>query len=294
VTIRGNTVTQSLGRALWIVRGFGPIIVTGNILHGYGNPVPSDAGPDTTLSWQFSDFGAGFVLGGVARTTAGACVEIANYGLPEEQLWDDPPPVYPTPRHVDPGQTQIFGGSVLVTANHARLEWQRKGGWAASVLVQSTGSVVFHDNVSEVVTHNQFTPIDTAVEVGDDWNFAMAVTYQESTSAFVITNVLIGGRASASLLGNRLIEGRWDAIFSAVVGHAALDVHPTLQAPVAASIAVANVGTHCIIGAQDDTSIKAANVEVHGFERVSGDTTYTCDDVVIDYAGETRVYIFIP
>ena len=45
ITVRGNEVSQLLGRALWVARGFGPIVVTGNSLESYGSPVLGDAVP---------------------------------------------------------------------------------------------------------------------------------------------------------------------------------------------------------------------------------------------------------
>lgn len=278
VTVRGNEVSHLLGRALWIMRGFGAIVVTGNSLQSYGSPVLDDGVPGAKVGWMYNDL-ADERTGALPFDAAGACVEISNYGLAEDKPWSlSPAPDYPVLLFVGPGQNEIYGGGVLVAGNRMRLEWERYGGWGASVLVQSLGAVVFNDNASEVVMGNEFIP--TSAE--ETWEFSTEVCGHSFSYSFVLTNVFVGGRASVSLTGNRLTEARWDAVFSALVATPALAVHEMLAEQSAASLALANVGSHCIVAPNGGSAIRDDNVEVYGLQRVVGTTPpYTCHDVVV-------------
>lgn len=278
VTVRGNEVSQPLGRALLIRRGFGSIMVTGNTLQSYGNPV-QDSIPGTIVRWSYVDYVA-TTDGTLQYPAAGACVEISNYALPEEELWtilDG----YPALELIDPGEDQIQGGSVLVSGNRMRLDWEWPGGWLASVLVQSIGAVVFNDNVSEVAMNNAYDPGTLTAGPEDDWNFATTLCEQESSYTFVLSNVVVGARGTISFIGNRLSEARWDAPFSAVVGYPALPIADDLVSPVVASLAIANIGSHCIVALSGDAMhLRADNAEVHPLKRiVSGELEYSCEDV---------------
>jgi hypothetical protein len=168
-----------------------------------------------------------------------------------------------------------------------RLEWERHGGWPASVLVQSIGAVVFNDNVCEAVMDNAFTPGEADPE--KTWEFSTEVCGHSFAYTFLLTNVFVGGKGSVSLTGNRITEARWDAVFSAIVGTPALAVDVQLASDGAASVAVANIGSHCIVAPNGGSAIKADNVEVYGLIHMVGVTEYDCDNVSVITDGVSNV-----
>lgn len=287
VTVRGNEVSQPLGRALWIPRGFGPIVVTGNTLESYGNPV-NEGIPGVVLRWSYIDEIAG-TDGTLQYGAAGACVEISNYASLVDQTWATLP-VFPTLEFVDPGQDELQGGSVLVSGNRMRLDWEWPGGRPASVLVQAIGSVVFNDNASEVVMDNAFSGVAAVSDSEKNWEFATTVCEQEASYTFVLSNVFVGGRGSVSFVGNRLTEARWDALFSGIVGYPALFVADEFVNSVTASLAIANIGSHCIVALPvAATYIKADNVEIYPLDHEDAATgaSYSCDDVELYTVNES-------
>ncbi|MFO7565981.1 MAG: DUF6519 domain-containing protein [Enhygromyxa sp.] len=281
ITVRGNEVSHPFGRALWVLQGFGPIVVTGNTLQSYGSPVLEDAASNASLRWSFVDYDEG-TNGTLQRAAAGACVEISNYGLSQDKPWpESPTPGFPSLQLVDPGHSEVYGGSVLVAGNRMRLEWTRYGGWGASVLVQSLGSVVFNDNASEVKMGNV-----PSGPPADAWEFVSTIDDQQHAHSFVLTNVFVGARASASVVGNRLTEPQWDALFSAWVAPPAMAKDEALVGEIAASLASSNVGSHCIVARHDgDIAYRVNNVEIYPITGTSSVGPFDCGDVEVSTAG---------
>jgi len=238
--IRGNQVRQPLGRACWVRRGFGPITVTGNSFESLGNPVYNDDLNGAIFSWQKQA-----VVGAFTTEAAGACVEIVNLGRGLDVDWGSISA--PTTKWTTTTATTIDGGAVLVANNTMSLDWNAKGGYGSSVLVSSLGSVVFDSNTSSVVTHNAFGDAIAPAEPDVINDLMIKVLSGSSLMSFVLTNVYIGAKSSAQASGNRLVEGKFDALFSLLVSAAVGPAEDMIDDTISATIGVSNVGTHCTV-----------------------------------------------
>jgi hypothetical protein len=97
-------------------------------------------------------------------------------------------------------------------------------------------------------------------------------------------------RASASLAGNRITEGRWDTLFSAMVAVPALPLDSDLVGTSAALLAMTNIGTHCIIANNGGSTIKANNLEIYPLKREIEEGVYNdCDDIELFTDGVSGV-----
>jgi hypothetical protein len=248
LVIRGNKVSQPLGKALWVRRGFGQISVTGNSFESFGDPVDGIGLPGVGLRWKHPTVGDTYV-----RPVRGACVEIVDLGLALDVDWGSIEETLPTPEWtnvIEPVGT-VTGGNVNFTNNSTRLEWEVLGGHACSVVVSSLGSVLYNSNVSSVETGNVY---GTGIPFlyGDDEpikSLHEQVLSGYQAMSFVLASTYVGAVSSAQATGNRFEEGLTDALFSLVLGPALSPSEDSITNLVNGVMAVGNLGSHsCALG----------------------------------------------
>ena len=251
VIVRGNEVSQPLGRALWVRRAFGAVTVTGNTLESFGSPV-FDGPANVEFGWKYGFAGVGD-SGGVRRQAAGACVEINDFGLNLEEDWTAPPPstVFPAVEMVDPGATQILGGAVLMSANTTKLEWTWAGGWATAILLSSLDSTAMTGNSCQAKMGGTFSP---KLETTSAMEFLIAMAANVDGNSLLISHAYVGGRGGAVMSGNRFGEGRYDALFSGVSGTAMVAESHSLVESVEANCLASNLGSHCFASKPGDAA----------------------------------------
>jgi hypothetical protein len=250
LVVRCNEVRQPVGRALWVQRGFGAVTVTGNNFTSFGNPVAGDAITGAYLQWVNGN--------SFFRPASGACVEIVDFGLALDVDWDSLTP--PTPVWADTSNSTVSGGTVLVTGNVMSLDWDVLGGCTSSVLVSTLGSAVFDSNSSFVTTRNPYGdtiplkyPLEPMKSLLED------VISSFDVMSFVMTNVYVGSASTVQAIGNRLIEGELDALFSLVAGPAPAPTDDDVGTLRHASALAGNVGTHCGVAGFDSTTTLDTN-----------------------------------
>ena len=225
--VHHNEVSQRTGKALWVRRGFGPIVVTENSLRSLGDPVEGNEIANSTLRFE----AAAIALNLPAQ---GACVEILDFATSTEV--DYGVGTVPTPVIVDSTSEAVPDGRVLLSGNHIHLSWSWPGGYASSVLVSSLDSVVVNHNtmVAEMFNTISGTPSYVTAMIATPIGFS-----------FLFTNCWLGAASTVQATGNRFQEGLEDSGLSLletdVITANGLEIQNAL-------LATMNVGTHCISG----------------------------------------------
>lgn len=207
LVVRGNEVVSPLGRGLWVLRSHGAVTVTGNTLESLGNPAPLS--PLFTLRYSNG-------TQNVTRPMGGACVEIFGYSKALDVEWEpEEVAVIPRPSWVDSGvDTLEDGGNTLVSGNVIRLNWNVIGGISTAVLISTLASAVFDNNDVFVGMSSEYEA-GVGVVMNDFYNAILANSQEYS---FVISSVYIAGYSTGQANGNRVTEGKFDALFSLTVG----------------------------------------------------------------------------
>ena len=259
LVMRKNQVRHQVGKALWVLRGFGPISVCENSLHGRGDPIAGIAIPKSEICYQKD-------LATVINYPAqGACVEIRNYATNEDV--DYTGGTVPGPTLVDKSvpAVAIPGGETAFIANEVELDWQWKDGYCASVLLSSLDSVTVTNNVMAVRMHSPFAADGHSSLGAEHINDIIAGLPGDSFS-YVFVNCWAGARLSVQASGNRFEEGQFDALFSCLARHAAAFDSSTpasaLTETIADSLVVANAASHCVYPANGDSAVEEYNAVV--------------------------------
>jgi hypothetical protein len=227
--VHRNEVSQRVGKALWVMRGFGPIVVTENSLHSMGDPVTGMAINDSWIT---------FTKGANSRSkqAQGACVEILNFATSSEVTYSG---TMVLPIAVDPGATDNPDGRVLFNGNHTKLVWSWPGGYPSSVLITTLDSIVVDYNTMTVSMGNSLSL---------DGTFIAAALTAPHVESHLFFNCWLGASSTIQVTGNRFEEGLADAFLSCFAG----DAIPALGLGICvvknALLGTMNVGTHCIIG----------------------------------------------
>jgi hypothetical protein len=210
VVVRGNEVSQPIGRALWIQRAHGAVTVTGNTLESFGNPVYSNARSLFNLCWTNG-------TDSVTRPFSGACVEIYGYSKALDVDWTEamtdaiPPPSWVDNVSVNPLED---GGNTMVSQNVIRLSWNAIGGISTAVLISTLASAVFDNNDVNV---NMFSTYN--IMLSNPMNtFYTNIVASPHEYSWVLTSVYVAGYSTGQANGNRIMEARFDALFSLTVG----------------------------------------------------------------------------
>lgn len=242
LTIRNNEVRQRTGKALWVLFGYGPMVVSDNTLHGFGDPVTALSIENSYL--RMTD-GGGV---GLNLPAQGACVEIRNYGTTPAVDYGDGE--VQRVQFSDASNPLIVGGMIDFCRNEVSLNWQWFGGYAASVVLSSFDSVKVTDNVMRVMMGNDFTPGGAGAPDAEFFLELMGVDVDDYS--FLIVNCWAGAASSVQASGNRFEEPRFDCVFSYLGAHAAAfgseapDDH--LTALTNAAVMTMNIGSHCLVG----------------------------------------------
>lgn len=256
ILVHKNEVRHRLGKALWIITAFGPIVVTENSLHSLGDPATGVGIPNSELCLEASS------LDYEAR---GATVEIRAYALSPALEYEGSFPRLSYADPATPGFEQI--GGIDFSANEVSLEWAWDGGFAASVLLSSLDAVRVTDNVMQVDMANSFTVPEPDPAADDDQEFLDAVKAAPGSHSFVMANCWAGASSTVQASGNRFVEGRWDCLFSYVGGHAAAfgaeQPNAALTTTKYAASMSSNIGTHCLIQANPPNTVDANNIVLH-------------------------------
>jgi hypothetical protein len=266
LVVRGNKVSQPLGKALWVRRGFGPISVTGNTLESFGDPVTGAGLVGTALCYRASNKQIG-------RPGAGACVEIVNYakaldvnwtGITSEELsWTD----------VVVGG-EVDGGNVLVAGNMINTSWSFVGGYAASVLVSSLANVVFESNVVRLDMQSTYDP----GLAGDPTSqFNGEILEQADGLSFCVYSSYVGAKGAVQVIGNRFEDGKFDCVFSCVAGPAIAPVGTNFVDIDNAVVIAGNITTHPTKGQMPSSSSLFESLNVAIFVDDTPTPTYTID-----------------
>jgi hypothetical protein len=238
VIVRGNQVSQPVGKALWIRRGFGPITVTGNSFEGFGDPVNGTELEGVSFRWRRDGDTA------ITRPARAALVEVINLAQALDIDWEGAE--LPTPTWVVEGETEAFFGDVLFAHNTMKLTWHALNGYAFAVALSSLGSVVFDSNTVHVSTMNAYgeAPLlpDELANPIKWWLKDVADVFTETS--FLMTSCYLGGASTIQATANRLIEEQFAVLFSLACG-------PALQPPSELSslqnggMVAANITGHC-------------------------------------------------
>ncbi len=260
LVVHQNEVRQRTGKALWVRRGFGPMSITENSLHSFGDPVDGCAMPNSYL--YFADISAGG--GGYKRFPAqGACVEIINFGTSAEASETGTV----NPSWLDTEAHAIADGRVLFSSNDVRLDWHWNDGYATSVLVSSLDSIVGNHNVMVAKMNNStYVPGSGSADyvnkkfITDVLNDRPGAT--PPVYSYLLVNCWFGGTSTVQAVGNRFEEPRWDVLVSYLgadpAGHPAGESADVINATLAAM----NVGSHCIVGRGITNKKFSSNVTV--------------------------------
>jgi hypothetical protein len=208
VVMRGNEVIHLLGRALWIIESHGAVTITGNTLESFGNQEVVGLTQFFTLSWTNG-------VKTVTRSMSGACVEIFGYSKALDVTWEpEQIAVIPVPSWVDVGEALEDGGNTLVSGNAIRMSWNVVGGISTAVLISTLASAVFDNNDVFVDMSSAYT--GTIGSVMSD--FYGAILANPQAYSYVISSVYVAGFSTGQANGNRVTEGKFDALFSVTVG----------------------------------------------------------------------------
>ncbi len=237
VTVRGNEVSQPLGKALWVRRGFGGIVVTSNTLEGFGDPVVGVDVPNAAFCWE--DTGMS-----VKRDAGGACVEVLGFCASSDD--EGVPSIAEKPKWVDPSVSgTLTGGALEVGQNTIRMAWLKRGGIGSAVLLSNVGNVVVSANTVNVNMQSDYDPGAASNKMAE---FYSDVLSEWSLMSFAMFGVYVGTAASAQVVGNRIVEDKYGCLFSCVVGPLlglSGDILITTDLGVIMS---GNVGSHGIFG----------------------------------------------
>lgn len=236
VVLRGNEVIQPLGRALWVYGSHGAVTVTGNTLESFGHTEPDE--PWYTLA---------LTAGGASVTKAmlGACVEIHGYSKALDVPWiegyiDE----IPVPSWVDAAdETLEDGGNTLVSGNVIRMTWNKIGGISTAVLISTLASAVFDNNDVTVGMSGGFESFEETIseQMAD---FFAQILLNEQGFSFAMSSVYVAGYSTGQANGNRIIEGKYDALFSLTVASIVRPGGGDIQDVTHAVSATANILSH--------------------------------------------------
>ncbi|PRQ08357.1 right-handed parallel beta-helix repeat-containing protein [Enhygromyxa salina] len=212
VTVRGNEVSHLLGKALWIRRGFGAIIVTGNSLVSYGAPVIDDELENVAFRW------APVGLASVQVKAGSAAVEVVNLAHALDADTADVPKVAWT----DDTAATVECGALVFSNNNVEGRWPWRGGVGCGVLLSALDSCVVTDNVSRMVTGNPFGGVPSELLMQDVLSPIDSLMKQvlelHTAMAWLMVHLYVGAASSVQVTGNRIVEGSVDMLFSVWLG----------------------------------------------------------------------------
>ncbi|WP_146158191.1 right-handed parallel beta-helix repeat-containing protein [Enhygromyxa salina] len=268
LTVRKNEISQRVGKVVWVLSGFGPIVVQENCLHGLGDPVTSVGVENSEICYTAANPPP------LIFTAQGACVEIRGYAssplvdygtgiLPGITFGDTDPPV------------RFEGGPIEFDSNEVSLNWHWEDGYACSVLLSSLDTVKVTNNVMSVNMNSTHIPIDP----GGDEDEPSDITFPVDAAAepppegmsYLFVNCWAGASSTVQATGNRFEERRFDCMFSYLGAHAAAfgesDPDIDLTKTNHASLTMMNVGSHCMVapnpGGGPPSIINTDNVSVY-------------------------------
>ncbi|NVB36414.1 hypothetical protein G6O69_01130 [Pseudenhygromyxa sp. WMMC2535] len=255
--MRRNQVRHQVGKALWVLRGFGPMVISENSLQSLGDPTSTGL-ENSVVSYT----GVG------TFSSQGACVQISNFAYPLDALVTVIPN-YPQAQMVD-SDVSIRGGNVEFMGNHVRLEWEWLGGYCCSVLVSSFDSATVMNNVMSASMSNSLSGTEDGALLGELMTTATSYSY-------LFLNCWVGAGRLVKASGNRFDEGKYDCLFSCLARHAA-DLGGTSSAEELAytagdSLLVANAASHCMFPVDGDGAVNQKNA-------VAYSTVVDCDSSV--------------
>lgn len=243
LTVHKNVVRQRTGKALWVLYGFGPIVVSENSLHGFGDPMVDLTITASRLAFSDMENTPYFFL-----PARGACVEIRNYayspavdfGAADKQAV----------RFSDSEQPTIEGGGIDFCQNEVSLDWHWFGGYAASVVLSSLDSVKVTDNVMRAVMGNVFPPSGLGAPLEVEF-LTELMSGSLNDYSFLLVNCWAGAPSTVQASGNRFEEPIVDCLFSYLGAHAAAfgDVSPntSLTQLTNGRVMTMNVASHCLV-----------------------------------------------
>jgi hypothetical protein len=229
--VHGNEVSQRVGKALWVVRGFGPIVVTENSLQSMGDPVDGMAVEYSELKFASAASGNSWTL-----PAQGACVEILNHATSSEVEYVG---TLPLPMAVDPDVSSSPDGRVVFSGNHTQLVWSWPGGYASSVLISTLDSIVANHNTMTVSMGNTLTA---------GVPFIAGVLIPPHDQSILFVNCWLGASSTVQATGNRFEEGPADAFLSCLATDAITAFGAGISVVQNALLVTMNVGTHCVTG----------------------------------------------
>jgi len=187
----------------------------------------------------------------------------------------------------------VRSGVVLFNGNTCKLEWRVLGGCAASVAVSSLDAVSICSNVMTasmltdydgvtILFSNEGTPIDS---------FMSDILDAYSTMSFLLTHVYAGAAGTVLVQGNRIIEGKFDALFS-IAGAAALSpVAISITSVADGVILMNNVMSHCRAVDTDFMAFAGQNISIYQSEALGAGVECPYE-VTPEVWGKGRVLVF--
>lgn len=233
LTVRKNEVSQPSGKALWVRRAFGQVIVTDNVLHSYGDGAALAAAIDDA-EFCIEDFEDD----PLTRPARGACVEILGLALSREFGFDV---TVPTSNLVHPS-VSYTGGVVQFCGNTTLLDWTILNGHGASVVISSLDAAVVNNNVLTANMHCTASGLTPQ-------QFLNNVIATPTPFSFLMYHCYVGATGSVQAFGNRFEEGVYDTVYSLVTAGALSEANMANDLKLQyANVLTMNVGTHCMLG----------------------------------------------
>ncbi|WP_165704191.1 hypothetical protein, partial [Enhygromyxa salina] len=283
VTVRGNEVSHLLGKALWIRRGFGPTIVTGNSLVSYGAPVIDDELNNVEFSWAPTDSDESVKLKASCAT-----VEVINLAHALDATTTSDTPTLSWTDDTTPAAT-VEGGALVFSNNNIEGKWPWRGGVGCGVLLSSLDTCLVTDNVSRMTTSNTFGTLSSGAEIAmlttPIDSLMQQVIDASSQMAWMMVHLYVGAVSSAQVSGNRIVDGSYDVLFSAWVGSALSPVPQAVSALSDALIYTSNVTTHCPV----ISGLALSSVNVNNISILQDEDNLGCDyDLLVAEAADTK------
>ncbi|WP_205633221.1 hypothetical protein, partial [Enhygromyxa salina] len=247
-------VSHLLGKALWIRRGFGPIIVTGNSLVSYGAPVIDDELENVAFRWAPTGASP------VTVKASSAVVEVVNlaHALDASTTSDTP-----TVAWTDDTAATVEGGALVFSNNNVEGTWPWRGGVGCAVLLSSLDTCLVTDNVSRMVTNNPFAASPSEFVMEDAGNPIDSLMNQilnlHTDMAWAMAHLYAGAASTVQVSGNRIVDGSVDVLFSAWVGSALSPAPEEVSGLSSALIYTGNVTTHCFVTLAGVAGLPPAN-----------------------------------
>ena len=155
--------------------------------------------------------------------------------------------------------------------NTCRLDWRVQGGCAVGVAVSSLDTVSVCGNVMTAAMHTDYGVTIPLSDVGSPIDSFMSDIFDASPGmSYMLTHLYAGAAGTALVQSNRIIEGKFDALFSIVCSAALSPVSDNVTAVTAGIVLMANIMSHCRAVDISFAAFSGQNISVFMSESLGG------------------------